>query len=228
MADFCTFRPGEGLSNADGQGGPMSPVKTTIALIILTIVSMRTAEASKAADGTKSTDLDPMGVMLEVQASRYSSSDDRMSEKAARTKAFESWASDFSKGDLKMAEKHWGEVITQLKGMGCGDCSRLCSIANERTLMLETKAGGASLLQHMLAATEHKLGPHDRFTATCCKYVARQLEGERKYASAVNYRKRQLSILEETLDKDSQEVLDAKKCVQRDTVAINAQKQKTR
>ncbi len=117
-------------------------------------------------------------MMLELQASRYMSPDDRMCEKAARTKTFpDLWIEQFGKGNLAAAEKHWQNVLASLKKMGCGDCSRLNSIANERTAMLDTKVTGVALWQHLLSATEHSLGPNDRYTATCLKVCSYAVGG---------------------------------------------------
>ena len=148
-------------------------------------------------------------------------SDDLLCEKAARTKAFDLWIEAFRKGDLKSAEKRWQEVLALLKKTGCGDCSHLNGIANERTAMLDTKVTGVALWQHLLSATEHSLGPDDRYTAVCLKFVAMQLEGLKKYSEAVGYRKRQFAILVEKKGRASAEAVDAKKWLDADEAAMH-------
>ncbi len=171
---------------------------------------------------------DPMGMLVEMQAARSSNPVDRLCEKVAGTKTFDSWAKNFCKGDLKAAEKDWGIVLHQLKSLGAKDCTQMASIANERTILLDSRANPTMLLQHLLAATKDSMGPRDRYTADCYKWLARQNEGAGDYARALDYRKMQASILLEKAGKDDSETVDANKFVQIDSVHISRRHPKSK
>jgi hypothetical protein len=207
------------------KAGPMTRITIWIALSFFLVISAGGVGFAKANEDAKTLKAsDPMEMLLDADAIQNNCPDRRLCEQASRTKEFGLWIEDYTHGNLKKAETDWGVVLAILKKVGCVDCDRLETIASQRTAFLDFKPGSTPLLKHLLSATEHKLGPEDRYTADCCMRLAEQLEGTGNYSTAIGYRLRHLSMVERELGKNSPQAKYARKWVKYDTSRLQTMK----
>jgi hypothetical protein len=193
-----------------------------IALILLLSCCGRACATEPAADAKHGELKDPMDMLLAVESARYETPDHRSCEKVARTKEFDLWVQAFGRADESSAEKYWGDVMVDLKNLHCKDIIHLLAIASQRTALLEGNDNSTHLLQHLLNTTEHKLGTNDAYTACCCKFMAQQCEGAKDYALAVNYRKKQMAILDVIEGKNARSTAQTRARLERDMALLNA------
>jgi hypothetical protein len=204
----------------------VSQLKTGVAVFSALIFGASAARGGGPNADRAGREMDPMDVMMQIHDESFASNDDRLSEQESHSKEFKNWTDHFAAGDLKAAEKDWGDVMVATKKLGVNDCSHLNCLANERTVMLDSKTSVHLIWQHLYDATLHKLGEHDAFTAVCLKYLAMQAEGARDFVRAANYRKKQVAILEDKFGKTSTVALQANKWLKSDISAAAAKKHK--